>query len=206
MADLQHSAFLRLPTELRYDIYEYLCLDEPVCYPFRRSPISSISHGVPPRQLLLACRKIHDEVQTHFYRRATFRLLALGSSRMERADISPGSLAAIRRAKKVELMLMWNLTDQRVLAEPRTWPWCLAGWLHEQSQLLKDEAHQLELITISLRDASSPFPWEVKELLLMPLLKLKGKARFEVGEIITVQEDGEVMKNDFVKYVGELNG
>lgn len=206
MATLQHSAFLRLPTELRYDIYDYLSLDDPICYPFPSSPITSISHRAPPRQLLLACHKIHDEVRTHFYSRATFRLLALGSSRIKRADISPGTLVAIRRAKKVELMLMWNLTGERANANPKTWPWCMNGWLGEQVELLKDEGHQLELITISLRNASSAVPWEMKKKLIAPLRMLRGKVRFEVGEIITVQEEEEGIRKDIAKYVRKLNG
>jgi hypothetical protein len=195
----------RLPIELRYDIYDYLSINEPVCYPFPCSPITSISHGAPPRQLLLSCRKIHDEVRAHYYGRATFRFLAVGSSRHKRVDISIGTLTAIRQAKKVELMLVWNLSEQRISAGPQTWPWMMIRWVGEQAALLRDEGHKIELVTLSLRDTSTAGTWQMKEQLLKPLKMLKGKCRFDVGEIITVQMEDQEVRKHLEQYVKELN-
>jgi hypothetical protein len=79
-------------------------------------------------------------------------------------------------------------------------------WVGEQAALLRDEGHKIELVTLSLRDASTAGTWEMKEQLLKPLKMLKGKVRFDVGEIITVQMEDQEMRNHLERYVRELNG
>ncbi|KAF2706895.1 hypothetical protein K504DRAFT_70015 [Pleomassaria siparia CBS 279.74] len=174
------SRLLGLPTELRYAIYDHLNLGEPVCYPFPASPITSISHGPPPGQLLVICSQIRDEIRAHYYGRVTFRLMALGSSQINRSDISAKALSVLRQAKKVELVMVWNLSPQRESADPATWPWWMTEWLHDQVRLLKEEGHKLDLVIVSLRDVSLGENWEMKKKLLAPLQVLKGRARLKV--------------------------
>jgi hypothetical protein len=82
----------------------------------------------------------------------------------------------------------------------------MVRWVGEQAALLRDEGHNLELVTLSLRDASSAGTWQMKEQLLKPLKMLKGKVRFDVGEIITIRDEDEKIKKDLEIYVRDLNG
>ncbi|KAF2866728.1 hypothetical protein BDV95DRAFT_583671 [Massariosphaeria phaeospora] len=198
-------ALLQLPIELRYAIYHHLCREGPICYPFPNSPITSIDSRAPPRQLLLTCRQLCDEVRSYYYGLATLRFLALGSPRMQRQDMSRGALLAIREVKKVELMLMWNMTVHRATADPASWPWWMNGWVEERAQLLKDEGHKLELVIVSLRDASVDASWDKTKRLLAPLQLLKGEVRFEVGEIITVDDVEDSIRRGMEEYITSLN-
>jgi hypothetical protein len=103
-------------------------------------------------------------------------------------------------------MLMWNLSEERISLGPRTWPWWMIRWVGEQAALLRDEGHELKLVTLSLRDASSAGTWQMKKQLLKPLKLLKGKVQFDVGEIITVRDEDEKIRKDLEVYVRGLNG
>ncbi|PSN72998.1 hypothetical protein BS50DRAFT_568593 [Corynespora cassiicola Philippines] len=198
-------AIFRLPIELRYEIYDQLCPNKPLCYPFPNSPITSIDHGGPPRALLLTCKALSDEVRTYYYGIATFRFLALGNAWSRGEHQSQGTMSAIKNARKVELMCMWNITDDRAASDPATWPWYMNGWLAAQVRLLHDEAENLKLVQISLRDASSGIPWDLKKPLLEPLLALKGKVAFSVGQIVAADEEEDGTKAHVKRFVSQLN-
>ncbi|KAF2266913.1 hypothetical protein CC78DRAFT_111136 [Lojkania enalia] len=199
------APIFRLPVELRYEIYRCLCRDEFICYPFCNSPITAINLEAPPRQLLLTCHQIYDEVRTYYYGTATFRLASIGTSQIKREDISAGTLIALGEARKVELMLMWNMNGNRKKRGPSSWPWWMNGWLEEQVALLRDVAHKLEVVAIAVRDASHYRDWEQKKPMLEPLQLLKGKIQFAVTEVIAADDIEENLRQDIEGYVRELN-
>lgn len=199
------SAFLSLPLEIKYNIYKHLCRNEPVYYPFPNSPITSISHGGPPRPLLLTCRQIAAEAREYYYGLATLRFLSLRSVWIKRETISTVSLAAIQRARKIELMLVWNVTSAGRSAELESWLLWMNGWLYQQVKLMDDEGHKLEVVTISLRDAPLSAGWKTKPRLLEPLNLLKGKVRFLVGEIIAAEDVEDSIRDSLEKHIQELN-
>jgi hypothetical protein len=206
MASSTHSSpLLRLPRELRYEIYDYLCRQEPKSYPFRQPPVSSIDQRAPPTALHLTCRYICEELQTYFYGKATIRLVAQDVRRIKRKDIDSASLTAIRQAKKAELRLQWRINAKRAELNMSRWPYSMNGWLAEQINLLSDEATSLELITVSVMDASEKVEWATKARMLAPLKKLVGRARFRVGEVVAADEEEAELKEQLALYVRELN-
>lgn len=197
--------FFRLPKELRYQIYDQLCCTEPKSYPFSASPVSSIDQRLPPTDLQLTCRYLHEEINTYFYGKATIRFVAQDVLRFRQEDIKTVALNAIQRAKKIELVLRWNITSERAKADMSTWPRSMNGWLTEQIVLLAEEGKSLELIVVSISDSSECMDWRRKSRMLAPLKKLKGRFRFQVGVIMAADGEEEGLRQSLEEYVRELN-
>jgi hypothetical protein len=199
------SPLLRLPRELRYEIYDHLCRQEPKSYPFRQPPISSIDQRPPPTALYLTCRYVREELRTYFNSKVTLRFVAQGVHRISRNGIDPASLTAVRQAKKVDLRLKWHVTRKRAETDRVEWPYIVHGWLAEQINLLLNEATSLEILTVSVMDASENVSWASKRTMLAPLKKMEGMVRFRVGEVVATDEEEADLKEQLAAYVKELN-
>jgi hypothetical protein len=195
------SPLLRLPRELRYEIYDHLCRQEPKSYPFRQPPITSIDQRAPPTALYLTCRYINEELQGYFRSKVTIRFVAQGVRRIQRNDIDSASLTAIRQAKKIELRLQWHVTPTLM----SNWSYTIHGWLAEQINLLLDEARSLELITLSVMDASENVKWVSKRGTLAPLKKMAGRVSLRVGEVVAADGEEAELREQLTEYVKELN-
>jgi hypothetical protein len=195
--------FLLLPIELRYDIYDYLCGSEPRSYPFKTSPVSSIDQTPPPTALQLACRDIYEDIQTYFRGHVTLRFVAVPYCYRE---IPAPALQAIRFAKKIDIVLVWHLTPQLAEANMSTWPKVMHGWLARTMDLLLCEAKSLELVMLSVRDAShEEVDWELKRKMLAPLQKLPSTVMFSIGEVASSDAQEEQLKESLNDYLKELN-
>lgn len=181
-------------------IFELLYSHEPVCYIFPNSSITSISHRGPPRALLLACRQLRDEVRDHYYSFVTFRFSVFGvlPVRSNSAD----SKRIIRRARKIEFMLVWNVTSKNNLMGTPSWN---EGWLDEHLDMVKGDGHLVTTVIISLRDARKGAGWDRKGPLLESFRKLKGNVRFAIGEVIVGEDVEEDISTNLGRYVRELN-
>lgn len=206
------SPFLNLPRELRYGIYDYLCGQEAVSYPFRAPPITSFDQTPPPTNLQLTSRFIYEEIRSYFYGNATLSFVpqpilrgARSLSRATRNAIPPLALVAIRQAKKAEVALVWNINSTIAGAMWHNWSRIIKRWLDELVDLLLHEAANLELVSISVRDASENVDWEERLTLLQPLNKLKGRVLFQVGEIIVADREEGILKENLKKYLETLN-
>ncbi|KAF2740010.1 hypothetical protein EJ04DRAFT_263475 [Polyplosphaeria fusca] len=205
-----HSSppLLRIPVELRYQIYSLLCKPDVLCYPYPNSPITTISLHAPPRALLLANRQISQEVCAHFYGLATFRLTALDAAPIKREELSVGCLKALGQAKRVELQMCWNLNGNRRLGK-RGWPWSMDGWVAEMVELLRDVGKQLLVVVVCVRVGTRtrlPEDWDIERTILEPLMGLKGRVRFEVSSgVIVHREFSDDVMRDLGGFVKELN-
>jgi hypothetical protein len=204
-SNVSSSPLLRLPRELRYEIYDLLCRKEPKSYPFRQPSISSIDQRAPPTALHLTCRYIREELQAYFYGKVTLRFMAQNVRRPGRENIDLASLTAIRQAKKVELRLHWHITPDHAELDINNLPYSMNGWLAEQVNLLLDEARRLELITLSVMDASENVEWASNKKILAPLQRLVGRVTFRVGEVVAADDEEAGLKEQLAAYVRELN-
>ncbi|KAF9696226.1 hypothetical protein EKO04_006105 [Ascochyta lentis] len=183
--------FLRLPIELRYAIYDHLCLSSPLSYPYKSpSPITSIDMHGPPTSLLLTNRTIFEELSTYYFSRCTFYFVAQ-SFLTRSSPISPGSLLVVQKARRIELLLLPG-TMKASPTHPSTVSITVkqmsAHWLSEHVRLLRDEARELKVVIVSMRRVSWNHEWSMRremEALLRPLEELRRTGtEFRVGEVI----------------------
>ncbi|KAH7388795.1 hypothetical protein BKA66DRAFT_460826 [Pyrenochaeta sp. MPI-SDFR-AT-0127] len=199
------SPLLRLPKELRYEVYNHLCCIEPKSYPFSASPISSIDQRPPPTNLQVTCRYLRAEIQAYFFGKATVRFVAQDVLRFRQQDIQTTALNVIHRARKVEIVLHWNITSERAKADMSAWPHSMNGWLMEQVDLLLYEGKSLGLIIVSVSDSSEYVDWKSKSRMLAPLMRLRGSLRIRLGVVTAADGEEEGLRTHLEEYVKELN-
>jgi hypothetical protein len=199
--------FLRLPVELRFNIYDYLCGKEPRSYPFKYSPVSSIDQTPPPTALQLTCRNIHEEIQAYFQGHATLRFVA-GSYWSH--EVPARALQAIRLAKKIEIVLIWRLTLQLAKTNMSKGPGNRNEWLVQRVDLLLREAEGLELVILSVQDVShEEADWESKRKMLSPMVsllnKLPSNVTFSLGEVTADGAQEEKLRGLLSDHLKKLN-
>ncbi|KAF2746469.1 hypothetical protein M011DRAFT_82174 [Sporormia fimetaria CBS 119925] len=198
-------SLLSFPLEIRFLIYDYLCGTEPECFRMDMYPVSSIAFGPPPRSLLLSCRQIHTEVQHHYYSIATLRLTSLGFVQ-PRTAISSRALFMIRQARRVELVLQWNVFFPRGTVGPaHEISTRNRRWLQDQVALIVDEGQNIKTILVSLRDPSPWGDWASKKPVLEPLELLRGRAYFARGEVIASARAEKEITVRLTQYLHDLN-
>jgi hypothetical protein len=193
---------LDLPQELRYEIYDYLCIYEPKSYPFGTPPISSINQRPPPVNLHLTCRRVSREVQQYFFSKATLRFVAIGLN-FPRESIPAIAITALRCATRIEVRLCWFVAQEHL---EREWPYKMHGWLAQMIDLVLDEARCLKILIVSVSDTTGDMEWKLKERLLAPLEKLSGRVDCTTGEVLADDaEKEEVVKTRLAAYLSRVN-
>lgn len=196
------TSLLHLPRELRYEIYALLCTNEHKSYPFNLSPITAIDTRPPPTNLQLTCRFLHEESQEYFYGKATFRLLVNCGMDLLHRGPNLAALAALRRAKKVEMYLHWTFKRFR---EGDQWPDFFRGWLDERIGWLLEEAMGLEMLVVSVSDVSRGVEWRVQKGMMTPLERMRGRVEFRLGQVLAKDGEEEVLRERVGRYIGELD-
>jgi hypothetical protein len=197
---------LTLPRELRFEIYAYLTTPSPLSYPYRHSPISSITHTPPPSALQRTCNFLHSEITAYFYGIAMLRFVAQAFQRgYDDADYA-ACLRAIRLAKKVEIVLIWNVDRQRARWEEEFWPWNMKGFVEHTVGLLVREGRCLEVLTVSVRDACDEgVGWDVREKMVAPLKDLMGRAIMVLGDVTAAEEKEDDLREWLGQYLRLVN-
>ncbi|KAI4924790.1 hypothetical protein J4E85_007907 [Alternaria conjuncta] len=79
------SPLLSLPKELRYDIYDYLCLQEPKQNRTARpqEPLTTYIDHMAPTELSITCRFLRNEIRAYFHSKATLGFYPLSRSSIE---------------------------------------------------------------------------------------------------------------------------
>ncbi|CAG5156779.1 uncharacterized protein ALTATR162_LOCUS4573 [Alternaria atra] len=202
-SDAPSCPFLRLPRELRYEIYDHLCRQDFKSYPFRKLPISSIDQTGPPTALLVTCRYLCDEISTYFMAKVTLGLIAQHTPLCSE-EIDPIPLSVIQKAKKIDVRIDWQRVPQAGV-DISHWPYQVNGWLADLVHLLLDKTKGLEIITMSFVELGRGTNWEQKERTLTPLKNIAGRVRFRLGDVITEDEKAAELKERLGIYLGELN-
>lgn len=202
--DSPSSPLLCLPRELRFEIYDYLCRQEPKSYPFRQPPITCIDQRGPPTALLTTCRYLYEEIQAYFHSKVTFTLHSENVRRTRLADMDAASLHALRQAKKIHVVLCWTLHLNRRDSDLCLLRYSMVLGLTELVEFLLFEQIDLELVTVSVMDGLHMVDWDSKRRLLEPLDRLAGRVRFRAGNVVSGGDelDLEIRIKDYVK---ELN-
>jgi hypothetical protein len=206
-------SLLRLPLEVRYEIYSYFCPADPVSYPFPSSPVNSITHRPPPHIILLVCRQFYEEIRTYYYDVATFKFQASGLALgfllplVDRNRNSLTSLRAIHQAKNVEVILVWNAADYSTVSTRglSNQSQILNEWLSGMTDLFEAEGHMLECVTISITEISTSTRWDDITAMLEPLSRLNGKVRFKLGKLIVIDGLEDEIRHTLEEYIKDLN-
>lgn len=199
-----HSPFLTLPLEIRYSIYSHLCSTEPISYPWKFSPISSVDSRPPPLALQITCRNLFAEIQSYFYGRATLRFVNPAAQPLFSGQHRDAWRKAIRLTKKIEIMLIWNITLEQAESNHRSWS--VNVFLSGIVELLLEQGENLGLVTLCIRDAcEKEVDWSFKRKILAPLADLPPAVRFAVGEVTAADEEEDRLKQLLQDHVQELN-
>jgi hypothetical protein len=197
---------ITLPRELRLEIYSHLTNPSPLSYPYRHSPISSITHRPPPSALQRTCHLIHSEVTAYFHSTATLRFVAQHFQRVYDDANYAACLRAIRLAKKVEIVLIWNVDAKRATWDEEVWPWNYKGFVEHTVGLLVSEGTSLEVLTLSVRDGcNKEVEWGVKERMLAPLEGMAGRVTIVLGEVMVLDDREAELRGWLEKYLRLLN-
>ncbi|KAF5851470.1 hypothetical protein GGP41_004250 [Bipolaris sorokiniana] len=188
---LHNTLLLKLPLELRLEIYDFLGRREPRSYPFGWTVIYSIDRRAPPTALMATCRYLHDEILTHFYNTVTFHYFTQASSYPRTSGLCPIALAAVRRVKKFHLGIYWKTSGPSLEKNYSKHCYILFRWLKDITEMLLREAKSLETVTIAVVDLAVGVDWEYKKRLLDPLEVLGQRAVLQLGEITTTGEEEE---------------
>ncbi|KAF2031952.1 hypothetical protein EK21DRAFT_110400 [Setomelanomma holmii] len=207
------SPLLELPVELRYDMYDLLCITEPKSYPFGFSPITFIDRRPPSVALQLTCKLIHHELEDLFYRQATLRMHIQSWQPHYKRDRDTW-LKPIRLARKIEVVLNWrpcgldpaenrsdlndDLDGTTVAAERQS--------LASTVKLLNAEATKLEVLTITVRDLCSfEKGCAVGWISLDPLENVSPHVRVVLGEADFDSGGFEDLYGGWKEYLGRMN-
>jgi hypothetical protein len=197
------SALLTLPRELRFEIYSYLTPSTPLSYPFKHSPISSISHQPPSSALQCVCRFLHTDITAYFYTTATLRFVVQAFQPVYNEEHYAACLRAICLARRVEVVLVWSTDAQHAEVDGEPWSCRLQTSLRRTVRLLMDEAECLEVLVVSVRDAGDE--WHVKDSIVAPLGDLVGGVSMVVGEVVAGERQEQEWREWLNNLLGKLN-
>lgn len=160
--------------------------------------------------LLLTNRAIFEELSAYYFSRCTFRFVAQSFTACS-SSFTPSSSFIVRRAKKIELLLIpgttrANTTDSSTVST--TVNYMSANWLAEQMGILRNEAKELEVVIVSMRRVSWNHELSMRsemDALLRPLEVLRGRVDFKTGEIMGPLNVEEEMRDELGHALEKLN-
>lgn len=180
---------LRLPLELRQQIYAYLITQENVSHPIISVGITSVTHRAPPKGLLYIHRQLMEEVLDYFYSIATWKLIFSHAFNFFRIDPYLKKLegsAALKRMRKVEIVFFCDILLLREYPSFGLESFCAE--IRRRCDRACDvlaQAPSLSSVTVSWIDTTLTGGWKEKATILSPLRKLSvgGNVTFWIGEI-----------------------
>jgi hypothetical protein len=186
---MSKPTLLTLPRELRFEIFTLLTPSSPISYPYKHSPIASISHQPPPSALQRTCYFLHSEITAFFYATATLRFVVQAFKPVYNDAHYAACLHAVRQARRVEVVLIWSTDAQHAELHGEPWSVQFRTSLQRTVELLVEEAKCLEVLVVSVRDASDEQEaWDIKDGIVAPLRDMAGKVRMVAGEVMAGDE------------------
>jgi hypothetical protein len=176
---------LRLPLELRQQIYAYLCPYSPISNPLPSVGITSLSHTPPPLSLLLTSHAISHDILSYFYSLATWKLIASHAFNFYRIDPTLSNLASshlLRKLQKVELVFWFDGALLKSYPSLKTSTYCqeIKKRASRACEILA-MAPELRVMVVSWVDTTIEEGIEEKREVLDALKVLEGRVKFEIG-------------------------
>lgn len=200
---------LRLPLELRQQIYTHLLPRSPVSHPLPSVGITSVSHRRPTSALLHIHPQLTDELLAYYYAISTWKLIFSHAFNFFRVDPDLKNLercAALRWIRKVEIVFFCDILLLKNYPSFGLDKFCeeIAKRAARACEVLR-QAKDLRVVTVSWIDTTLTGGWEQKASILRPLRTLaEGRdITFRLGEINGPED---VDRESFVKAVEEVLG
>ncbi|KXL44095.1 hypothetical protein M433DRAFT_914 [Acidomyces richmondensis BFW] len=183
------APLLRLPLELRQQIYSYLLIKENVSHPFPSVGITSVSHRLPTSALLNIHPQLTDEILAYFYSVSTWKLIFSHAFNFFRIDPDLSHLArssALKEIRNIEIVFFCDILLLRDYPSFGMSRFCdEIKHRAERACHVLTGARKLKRVTVSWIDTTMTGGWEQKAAVLQPLRRLAGGRDicFKIGEI-----------------------
>lgn len=183
-------AILRIPLELREQIYDYLlALDTPGqgSYPLPGVGITSVSLAPPSTSLLLLHPTITAELLDHFYSQAKSKIILSHAFNFFRTDPELRHLEssiALQRMRKIELVFFQDILLLKDYPSFGLESFCAE--IRRRADRACDvllQASRLQHLTVSWIDTTRIGGWDEKSHILEPLRKLRDHVRVSIGDV-----------------------
>ena len=200
-------AILRLPIELRQQIYSYLLPRENVSHPLPSVGITSVSHRPPSARLLSIHPTISSEILDQYYAITTWKLIFSHAFNFFRVDPDLYNLErcpSLRRLRQVEVVFFCDILLLKEYPSFGLGSFCAE--IRRRADRACDvllKAQELSSVTVSWIDTTNTGGWEDKAKILSPLRKLRGRVDFQIGEI---NGPDDVDQEAFVRAMQEVLG
>ncbi|KAK3680321.1 hypothetical protein LTR37_021333 [Vermiconidia calcicola] len=185
----QQPPLLRLPLELRQQIYTHLLPRENTSHPLPSVGITSVSHRPPAAALLNIHPQLTDEILSHFYTLTTWTLIFSHAFNFFRVDPDLRRLEcspSLKRFKKVELVFYCDVLLLREYPSFGLESFCkeIKRRAERACEVLMGAA-ELRTVVVSWIDTTKTGGWGEKKGVLVPLKKLvrRGGISFRVGRV-----------------------
>jgi len=178
---------IRLPVELRQQIYTYLLPQETVSHPLPSVGITSVSHRLPPASLLFVHPTITNEILDYYYSITTWKLIFSHAFNFFRVDPDLSHLEqspVLARLRKVEVVFFCDILLLREYPSFGLGSFCTEIKRRaDRACHVLSNATKLSSVTVSWIDTTLTGGWDEKAKILQPLQQLGKQVMFKIGEI-----------------------
>jgi len=205
----QPAPLLRLPLELRQQIYSYLLPKENVSHPLPSVGITSVSHRMPRAYLLNIHPQLTDEILEYYYSITTWKLIFSHAFNFFRVDPDLSKLErspALKNIRKVEIVFFCDILLLKEYPSFGLESFCAEIKRRaDRACHVLSNAKKLTTVTVSWIDTTLTGGWTEKATILQPLRKLaNGKdITFRIGELNGPED---VDRDKFVKAMEDVLG
>ncbi|KAF2722733.1 hypothetical protein K431DRAFT_283557 [Polychaeton citri CBS 116435] len=196
---------LRLPLELRQQIYSHLLPPMPTTHPIPSVGLTSVTPSPPALRYLLVHPALTSELVSYFYTVATWKLVLSHAFNFFRVDATLSNLLASRSLRRIRRLDLVFFQDVLLVKEYPSFG--LERFSEEirrraerACEVLGQAGAELRWVGVSWVDttaAGGTGGWEVKRRILEPLGRLVGRGiRFEVGKVVSpdVEDEGRFVR------------
>ncbi|KAL9086364.1 MAG: hypothetical protein Q9165_007150 [Trypethelium subeluteriae] len=182
---------LNLPSELRALVYDFLLPPNALAHPVRSLALTSVSHRPPSISFLLVCRTLTEELLSHYYRKATFKLVLSHTFNFYRVDPVLDNLSRHPVLQRIEIIELVFFCDGILVRDyPSFGPEKACQEVRRRAKRaveVLEGATALKKVKVSWVDPGGH--WGTRSDIVRPVRALsKRGVLVEVGEVLGVEE------------------